>query len=244
MDREYQPGELDALRRAALEPRPEDEGFAYRDYDPIQPRGTDWRGLLRKIWAPLAALVGLAVKFGAFAIKFFGIFISVGAYALIWGWKFGVGITLLILVHELGHYLEARRQGLHPALPTFVPFLGAYVTFRQANDPWQGARIALAGPFVGGLGALACWGVGEAYDSRLMLALAYTGFFLNLFNLIPLLPFDGGATVRAAKLISHAGTYFGRPSRPRAVLVWTLYLGLALALGLAMWATHVDQNRL
>ena len=220
------------------------EDYPYRDYEPIQPRGFDWRGLLRKIWAPIAALVGLSIKFGAFAIKFFGIFISVGAYALIWGWKFAVGLVLLILVHEMGHYLEARRQGLSPSLPTFVPFLGAYVTFRQAHDPWQGAKIALAGPFAGGLGALACWGYGEWADSRFMLALAYTGFLLNLFNLIPIVPFDGGATVQAARLLSHAGTYFGRSSRPRALLVWALYLGLAAALALAMWGTHVPQDRL
>ena len=220
------------------------EEFPYRDYEPIQPKGWDWRATLRKIWAPIAALIGLAIKFGAFAIKFFGIFISVGAYALIWGWKFAIGLVLLILVHEMGHYVEARRQGLHPSLPTFVPFLGAYVSFRQAHDPWQGAKIALAGPFAGGLGALVCWGVADARDSRFLYALAYTGFLLNLFNLLPILPFDGGATVQAARLLSHAGTYFGRSSRPRAMLVWTLYLGLAALLALAMWQTHVPQHRL
>src|ERR671934_103610 len=91
------------------------EEFPYRDYEPIEPKGWDWRATLRKIWAPIAALIGLAIKFGAFAIKFFGIFISVGAYALIWGWKFAVGLVLLILVHEMGHFVEARRQGSAPS---------------------------------------------------------------------------------------------------------------------------------
>src|SRR5918911_877005 len=95
----------------------------FRDYQPLQPKGFDWRKLARQIWAPIAFLGGLAIKFGFVFLKFFSIFISVGAYALIWGWKFGVGIVLLILVHELGHFVEARRQGLHPSLPTFVPFL-------------------------------------------------------------------------------------------------------------------------
>jgi Zn-dependent protease len=220
------------------------EQYPSRDYDPIHPGGLDWRKLLRRLWAPIGILIGLSIKFGAFAIKFFGIFISVGAYALIWGWRFAIGIVLLILVHEAGHYFEARRQGLSPSLPTFVPFLGAYVTFRAANDPWQGAKIAIMGPFIGGLGALACYVAGDVYDSRLLLALAYTGFLLNLFNLIPIVPFDGGAIVQSARLISHAGTYFGRPSRPRALLLWGLYLGLGAALALGMWISHVPQDRL
>ena len=124
--------ELDPYAAHSL---PEDE----RGYDPIHPgRGTDWRRVAGAILAPLVALVGIAIKFGGFAIKFFGIFLSVGAYALIWGWRFAVGFVLLILVHELGHYLEARRQGLHPSLPVFVPFLGAYVAIRDSPfDPWR-----------------------------------------------------------------------------------------------------------
>jgi Zn-dependent protease len=215
-----------------------------RPYEPIQPRGTNWKKVLERIWAPIALVIGLLVKFGVFAIKFFGIFISVGAYALIWGWRFAVGLVLLILVHEMGHYIEARRQGLHPSLPTFVPFVGAYVTFRQAGDPWRGAMIALAGPFAGGLGAAACWAASGPANSNLLQALAYTGFLLNLFNLLPFLPFDGGATVQSARLLSHAGTYYGRPSRPRALLVWTLYLGLAAVLAYCMWLAHVPQHRL
>src|SRR4051794_24764700 len=75
----------------------------FRGYEPIHPE-PGWKSLLRKLWAPLAALVGLLVKFGFIAFKFFGLFISVAAYALIWGWKFGVGFVALILVHELGHF--------------------------------------------------------------------------------------------------------------------------------------------
>jgi Zn-dependent protease len=220
------------------------EQYPYRDYDPIQPRGTDWRGVFRRAIGPIVAGAIALAKWSFVLVKFGSIFVAVAAYALIWGWKFAIGLVLLILVHEMGHYVEARRQGLHPSLPTFVPFLGAYVSFRQAHDPWQGAKIALAGPFAGGLGALVCWGIADAGDSRFLYALAYTGFLLNLFNLLPILPFDGGATVQAARLLSHAGTYFGRSSRPRAMLVWTLYLGLAALLALAMWQTHVPQHRL
>ena len=99
-----------------------------RDYEPIHPKGTDWRGLLRKIWAPIAAVIGIAIKFGVAFAKFASIFVAVGGYALIWGWRFGIGFVALIFVHEMGHFVEARRQGIHAALPVFIPFVGAIVT--------------------------------------------------------------------------------------------------------------------
>ena len=100
---------------------------------------------------------------------------------------------LLIAVHELGHYIEATRQGLQPSLPVFIPFLGAYVAMKNAPfDPWRNLLVSAAGPFLGGIGALGVWVAGEATDSRLLVALAYTGFLLNLFNLIPVRPLDGG----------------------------------------------------
>jgi Zn-dependent protease len=91
----------------------------------------DRRTLLGRLIAPLVVLVGIVVKFGAFVLKFFGIFLAVGGYALIWGWRFAAGFVLLILVHELGHYVEAKRSGLDPQLPVFIPFLGAYVALRN-----------------------------------------------------------------------------------------------------------------
>ena len=86
-----------------LTPRPELEPD-FRDYEPIHPQ-PGWKDLARKIWAPIAVVLGLAVKFSVFAFKFLGLFVSVAAYALIWGWKFGVGFVALILVHELGHFV-------------------------------------------------------------------------------------------------------------------------------------------
>jgi len=221
---------LTPQERAALE--------AYRDYEPVQPRGTDWRGIFRRIWAPIAVVLGLAVKFGVFALKFFGIFISVGGYALLWGWRFGVGFVVLILIHEMGHFAEARRQGLHPALPVFLPFMGAYVAIKDSVfEPVRNTLVALAGPFVGGLGALAAWGLGEAYDSNLLRALGYTGFLLNLINLAPVSILDGGVAWRCFG-------WLRRQHDPRALLVGTLYGGLAALLILGMIATHVSQHRL
>jgi len=172
----------------------------FRDYEPIHPE-PGWKSLARKLWAPIAATVGLAIKFGAFTLKFFGLFISIGAYALIWGWKFGVGFVVMIVIHELGHFVEAKRQGLKVSLPRFIPFLGAYVAIKDAKlNPMQNALVALAGPAAGGLAAAACWWVGSATGSSLFHALAYTGFFLNLFNLIPIGILDGGVIWRSYRL--------------------------------------------
>ena len=142
--------------------------------------------------------------------------VSVAAYAWIWGWRFAVGFVLLIFVHELGHVLELRRQGVPATAPLFIPFLGAVVGMKQLpNDVWREAQVALAGPVLGSLGALAVWAAGAALDSDLLVALAFTGFFLNLFNLLPVSPLDGG---RAAAALHPA--------------LWAV--GLALLLGLTL----------
>lgn len=204
------------------------------------------RSLAARLAAPLVLLAGIGLKFGGFTLKFFGIFLAVGGYALLWGWQFAVGLVGLILVHELGHFLEAKRLGLDPALPVFVPFLGAYVALRNAPfDPWRSARVSLAGPIVGGAGALALLVAGEALDERLLRALAYTGFFLNLFNLLPVAFLDGGHTLRAWQVLRRGG---GRPDPEaakhlgRIVAVAGLATAAALALGMAV--AHVPQDRL
>jgi len=165
------------------------------------------RGLLKKLAAPFVALGALLLKFKAvllvvLKLKLFttagSMVVSVGAYAMIWGWRFGLGFVLLLLVHESGHALEARRQGLPVSAPVFIPFMGAAILLREMpHNAWREARLALAGPLVGSLGALICWGFANAYHSPLLLALAYVGFFLNLFNLLPIVPLDGGRVVAA-----------------------------------------------
>jgi Zn-dependent protease len=176
----------------------------FRQYDPIQPRGTDWRAIGRKIWAPVAAVGAFVVKFGAvlYKIKFIGVaasmVISIGAYALLFGWWFAAGFVLLIFVHEMGHVLELRRQGVPASAPLFIPFLGAFVGMKQLPaNAWKEAQVALAGPIVGSLGAAVVWAIGKALDSRLLVALAFAGFFINLFNLLPVIPLDGGRAVGA-----------------------------------------------
>ena len=228
-------------------------------YDPYAPRETEaeyeyspvkamptWRELVRRLFAPLVALGFVLVKFGAFAVKFFGIFISVGGYALIFGLKFAVGFVLLILVHELGHFVEAKRQGLNPQLPVFIPFLGAYVAMKNAPfDPWRNLLVSAAGPFAGGLASLGVWIVGESTDSRFLVALAYTGFLLNLFNLIPVRPLDGGFMWRSLKALR-----LGHRERVAWAPAWRVaagaivYGGLIATLALGMVAAHIPQDRL
>jgi Zn-dependent protease len=232
----------------------------WREYEPIQPRGTDWRGLFRKLWAPIAVGIGLLLKFSFAIFKFFSIFISVAAYALIWGWKFAVGFVALILIHELGHFFEAKRQGLEVTLPRFIPFLGAYVLIKNSPlNPWRNALVALAGPAVGGAGAAVFWGIGEAIDSDLMRALAFAGFLINLFNLVPIGILDGGAVWNAIKLARQTvpappGQDFASGStsplalpgggRDRATQIAILYGLLVTILVIGMVFAHVPQNRL
>lgn len=207
-----------------------------RGYDPIHPGGRDWRGMFRRAVGPLVAGAIAVAKWSFLLVKFASIFIAVGAYALFWGWKFAIGFVLLLLLHELGHFIEAKREGLNPKLPVFIPFLGAYVQHTRGN-PWQTARVALAGPILGGLASLACYVVGRSQSSDLLLALAYFGFFLNLINLIPVGILDGGAIWRSARWLRLGG------GRSKALVVYLLYGATAVALAVGMYASYVPRSR-
>jgi Zn-dependent protease len=177
---------------------------------PIHPgsgRGIDWRKLL----APLGAAALLAVKFGAKLkalllllpkIKVLStsatMLVSIAAYSLIWGWKFAVGFVALLFVHEMGHVIQLRREGIEASAPMFIPFLGAVVWAKSLGDNAAAeARVGLAGPVLGSLGAAALIPVADATGNDLFKALAFTGFFLNLFNLLPVVPLDGGRAMAA-----------------------------------------------
>jgi Zn-dependent protease len=215
----------------------DDDLYGYTPPSPVREH-RPLRDMLSRFWAVIAAAVGVVLKFGFAAFKFLSIFIAVAGYALIWGWKFGVGFVLLILVHELGHFVEARRQGLHPSLPVFVPFLGAYVAIKDARvDPFHNALVALAGPIAGGLGSAACLAVGEAQGSDFWRALAFTGFLLNLINLIPVGILDGGMVWRSYRLLQWA-----HDRRARVILF--AFLATAALLAYGMYIAHVPQNRL
>ena len=119
--------------------------------------------------------------------------ISVVVYAFVFGWKYAVGFVALLFVHEAGHYVAARRRGLDVGAPTFIPFLGAWIAMKDLpHDAETEAYVGLGGPLLGTVGAMVVWLMAQSWQLPWLLAVAYSGFFLNLFNLIPLSPFDGG----------------------------------------------------
>ena len=145
----------------------------------------------------LALLFG-ALKFGKLLPAAATMLVSIAVYAALFGWWYAVGFVALLLIHEMGHYLAARRRGLDVGLPTFVPFVGAWIQLKELpHDAETEAYVGMAGPLLGTAGALACFYLARSTGSTLLLALAYGGFFLNLFNLIPLAPFDGGRVTAA-----------------------------------------------
>jgi Zn-dependent protease len=124
--------------------------------------------------------------------------VSVAAYALIWGWKFAAGFVALLFIHEMWHYVQLRREGVRPSGMLFIPFLGAAVGTRSlGGSALAEARVGLAGPILGTLATLALLPIAAATDDDFWRALAFTGFFLNLFNLAPVVPLDGGRAMAA-----------------------------------------------
>ena len=220
----------------------------YRTDKPIHPKGGLRRSLERA--GGLAVLIGgTALKWGFIFVKFFGFFISVAAYTL-WfhSWTFALGFVLMLLVHELGHVFEARRQGLKVSLPTFIPFIGAYVTIERAGlTPWRNALVSLAGPLFGGVAAAVVWAVGSAQGSTQLVVLANIAFLLNAFNLLPIGFLDGGQTARAAReewrmpriqFVGGVPVQAFAPDRTRALVIATMYVALGGALVIAMLATR------
>jgi Zn-dependent protease len=139
----------------------------------------------------LLLLAGL--KFG----KLFGtvgtMLLATGVYAIVFGWRYAVGIVAMLFVHEMGHYLAARQRGVDVGMPTFIPFVGAWIELKQRpHDAETEAYIGLAGPMLGTVGAIGAYFLARNYGTSWLLAVAYTGFFINLINLIPLPPLDGG----------------------------------------------------
>lgn len=152
----------------------------------------------------LAAIGAFLAKFGALLlkIKYLGAVLSIGvslvAYSLWFGWSFAAGFIALMFVHEMGHVLELRRQGVKASLPMFVPFLGAFVNMKEApRSAFHEALSGLAGPYLGTGAALVVTVWGHATGSQFLLQLGAMGLFLNLFNLLPMLPLDGGRAAAA-----------------------------------------------
>lgn len=162
-------------------------------------------GLARKLGPLTAVLVFAATKFkfvltALKGVKFLGTgataLISIGSYALLFNWEFGIGLVALLFIHEMGHVIALRRYGVRSTAPIFIPFLGAFIGMKQLpKDATMEAVVGLGGPVIGTLGALAAWGLYAINGHPIFLVMAYVGILLNLFNLLPVLPLDGGRIV-------------------------------------------------
>ena len=142
--------------------------------------------------------------------------VSVAAYSFVFGWPFAAGFVVLLLVHEMGHVIQLRREGVRASAPMFIPFLGAVISARTlGKNALAEARVGLAGPLLGSGGAAACIVIWHLTGSEVWRALAFTGFFLNLFNLLPVVPLDGGRAMAA-------------------MAPWMWFLGLAALVPLAI----------
>jgi len=189
----HQPGELPPMR-----------------YGPPK---TSLGSKLKKIFGPLAIVLVLGLKFFG-KIKFIllpllkflpvlfktggSMILMIGVYAMMYGWQWAVGFVLLLLIHECGHLLAARRLGLPVSAPMFIPFMGAIIVLKEApKNAWIEAQVGIGGPLLGSAGAVFCYAIYMVTHQPLFAALAYTGFFLNLFNLAPIGFLDGGRIVTA-----------------------------------------------
>jgi Zn-dependent protease len=169
---------------------------------PAQP--TFWERV-KRFFAPLGVGFVMILKFLTklkFLLPFLKtggtMILSIGVYAMAWGWQFAVGFVLLIFVHECGHLLAAKRIGLKVGAPVFIPFMGALIALKEApRNAWIESQVGIGGPILGAVGAGVCELIYLATGNMLFRALAYTGFFLNLFNLAPIGFLDGGRIVTA-----------------------------------------------
>ena len=190
---------------------------------------------LRWSW-PLLLLLLTKAKYLAFLLKFkfFGTFVtmllSLGVYAAAFGLPFAVGFIALLFVHEMGHALVLKQQGVRATAPLFIPFMGAFIGMKELpKNAYNEAKMALGGPVLGSLGALGCLVLWQTTGSPLFLALTYIGCWLNLFNLVPVSPLDGG---RAMAAISPYGWLLGLGILLLLVLrLHSLFLGFILVIG-------------
>jgi len=240
------PGAL-APRQPELERRPP-------EHEPIHP-GSGRRSALKRALGPLAAVGLLLVKFGtklkallflAPKLKFLttsaSMLVSIVAYQLIFGWPFAVGFVLLLLLHEMGHVIQLRREGIQASAPMFIPFLGAVISAKSMGDDAAAeARVGLAGPVLGTIATLVPLGLWLATGDDFWRALAYIGFLINLFNLLPVLPLDGGRAMAALSpwvwFVGFAGLIALTVFFPNPILILVLLFG-----GMESWRRWKARN--
>lgn len=175
--------------------QPKSEGGSRSSHKGRAAAGAAGAGLLFVLGkAKLLGLLAGLVKFKTLATML----LSIGVYAVEWGWLFAAGFVLLIFVHEMGHAVAMRLEGIPAGAPVFIPFVGAFIAMQgRPRDAAVEARVAMAGPVAGSLAAWAVLWAGVELEQPLLRALGHTAVLINLFNLIPVSPLDGGRIVTA-----------------------------------------------
>ncbi|RIK39923.1 MAG: peptidase M50 [Chloroflexi bacterium] len=156
--------------------------------------------------------------------------VSIGAYALAFSWQFAVGLVVLLFIHEMGHVFVLRRYGVPATAPVFIPFMGAFIGMKELpRNAVMEAYVGLGGPVIGSIGAMAAWGLYMLDGHTIFLVLAYIGVLLNLFNLLPVLPLDGGRIVGAVSrwiwVVGYAAAVLFLIARPNPLLLMVLLFG-------------------
>jgi Zn-dependent protease len=183
-----------------------------------------------------------AGKLGKFLTTGGTMLLSVFAYSFVFGWRYAVGFVALIFLHEMGHYLAAKKRCLNVGAPTFIPFVGAWIQMKeQPMDAETEAFVGIAGLMLGSTAAFVCYLLAIDAGSHLLLALSYAGFVLNLFNLIPVSPLDGG---RIVSVISPRIWFLGFPMLV-ALFIWRpspLLILIAVFALPQLWTAFKDKN--
>ncbi|PYJ28543.1 MAG: hypothetical protein DME90_07435 [Verrucomicrobia bacterium] len=155
--------------------------------------------VIAKLFAKLKVVLLPLLKFLPLLLKSGGtMLLMIWVYMQLWGWQFALGFVLLLLIHETGHLVVAKKFGLRVGAPVFIPFMGAFIALKEApRNAWVEACVGIGGPMLGSFGALICNALGEMFAAPIFIALAWFGYFLNLFNLTPVGMLDGGRIVTA-----------------------------------------------
>ena len=199
---------------------------------PVQ-RPTPRRGLAAGIVAAVALVAAKAKMFGLLALKFattgWTMVLAAWAYSTQVGWSFGALLVGLILVHEIGHGVAARRVGVRVGAPVFIPFFGAFIALRdRPRDRWEDFVIAAGGPLLGGVASLGCLvasGLVAGDAQRLLHGCGFFALLLNLFNLLPVWILDG------ARMLPIVRTADG--------IAGLVAVGAALVAS-ALWSDHLN----
>src|SRR5246127_5804732 len=135
--------------------------------------------MIAKFFAKLKFVLLPLLKFLPILLKSGGtMLLTIWVYTQIWGWQFALGFVLLLLVHECGHLLVAKKFGLKVGAPVFIPFMGAFIALKEApRNAWMESCVGIGGPILGSLGALLCHSLGEVFNAPVFIALAWFGYF-------------------------------------------------------------------